>query len=264
VTGFIKAGHEFRIDEEAFARGMREAPAMTYFWLRNYLGSMYGKHRKNWMRQRGVSFGSKAKGIVVGRVNQDVPEDFRHVVYKVHPANEKIKTGAFRPGAKGKIKELAGDAYAHSEALKLHQEGGTIRPKRGRRLAIPIATRGKKGKTTKLRRSPSQFRKTMKKSSELVTVRRPSGALFLVERVRRRTGRRSWGFAKTKSGKISRSQKKTWRDTLIPRWILAPSATLPAELNFYDAWDAMKGDRDKALAKAANRILKDLARGRTT
>jgi hypothetical protein len=47
----------------------------------------------------------------------------------------------------------------------------------------------------------------------------------------------------------------------VPRWALLPSVNLRRALGFYSTWDKQAQLRAKRLAFAADRILRDIAKG---
>lgn len=242
---------QFDFPTEVLERGLVLAPVATYFWLRDAVGAVFGRHRRDWIRQKRIKFGSRKAGIRVGKVNERLPNDHRSVIYRVDPAEQRRKDAP--------VDEIHGETYTHSEALESLQKGTTIKPKRGQFLAIPIKPR--QGRA--VRRSPREFRKRMRKSSRLLYLENKRGTPFLAERVRKRTGQRRRA-ERTRTGRVRKNQRKTFRDTLIPRWALVRAVRMPKALGYYETWDRGAGDRDRTMKRAADRLVKDIANGITT
>lgn len=248
-------------DERAIARlesGFAVGPSATYFWMRDFFFRTAVAHRVGWLRRKGVRFGRRDVSIKVPRVNEagNTP-DSNVVVYRVLPQARRIR--GIGPARQG-LRELLLSIHTRSDVLRSHEFGAKIRPRRGTRLAIPIApTEG--GRRTRF--SPREFRARHPKAVLIARRSRKGGAIILFERVRKRAGVRT-RMRRTKTGKLTRSQPKTKVDRLIPRWALITTQTIRPRLRFYDTWDSNRGDRDRAFSRAADRLLKDLARGITT
>lgn len=243
----------FRVDAKPLQDAIRRAPRLVYFWLRDATGKTFGKHRREWLRANQVKFGSRVRGIQVPHVNAaGARPDFRTVSYVVLPKSSRTT----ERGTTAPIEAIAGDAFATSTALEALQHGATIRPRSGRFLAIPIKPR--RGRAFRV--GPRRFRNRLRKSSRLITIRTRSGRLILAERQRRRTGTR-FRSELTKKGRLRKTQRKTLQDVIIPRYVLVPEVRLPRALQFYETWDRLKPERDRAYRLAADRILRDLARG---
>lgn len=251
MPSFSSGGLSIKIDAEPFVRGFRAAPVATYFWLRNATERAFEDHRRAFLRQKAVRFNSGARGIKVPPVNADRAHRSNQITYRVDPP-EKRRTDA-------PIREIAGTAFATSEALAALETGATITPKKGEFLAIPILIPGRKN----VKRPPSRYARALPKKSRLITLRSRSGALVIYERIRERKGTRVRAEL-TKTGKRRKTQRATFRDRLIPRYTLTRSAKLPAALSFYRSWDGQRQARDRIFANAADRLLRDIAKGITT
>lgn len=214
---------------DGIRKGLREAPAVTYFWMRDAFGQMAGKHRQQFLRNTGIRLRRGKGRISVARVNEspaNAPDST--IVYRVEPEAKRDRSAP--------LNRIRLDIGTNSEALLAHEVGLTIRPRNARMLAVPITPPGGKAPG---RKSPRKFRETMRKSSELITIRGRRGQLLLVERKRRR-GR---------------------PDVLIPRWRLVAERKLPPSLKFLETWDALRPERDRVMADRADRIVRDIARG---
>ena len=250
MPAFSDALIGIKIDTEPFERGMRAAPAATYFWLRDAFGQAFGKHRQAFLRQTGVRFKAGRFGIRVPPVNKEPVHKPNQITYTVTPVEQR-RTDA-------PIAQLQGTAFATSEALESLEKGATITPKQGQKLALPIQLPGQR----RIRRGPRAFAASLPKKSRLVTIRR-NGKLFLAERVRERKGVRVRPEL-TKTGGQRKTQRKTVVERLIPRYLLVDKVKLPAALGFYRSWDNQVADRAAVMKRAADRLVKDIANGITT
>lgn len=249
MPSFSNAVIDVKLDTEPFERGMRVAPVATYFWLRDAYGQAFGKHRQQFLRQTGVRFRAGRSGIKVPPVNKE-PHRSNHVTYSVTPTEQRR--------ADAPIAQLHGQAFATSEALESLEKGSTILPRNATKLALPIQLPGQR----RIRRGPRALARSLPKKSRLITIER-NGKLFLAERIRERKGTRVRAEL-TKTGKVRKRQRATIVERLIPRYLLVDKVKLPAALGFYRSWDDQLGVRTQIVRRAADRLIKDIARGVTT
>lgn len=242
------------VDAREIDRAMKQAPSVTYFWLRNFLGQALGVHRKQWLRQKGVKFGrgsQRSRAIRVPAVNQGPSRPADNVVsYQVRPQQPRFRNPSTATLA---LQRLRAEASTGSIALQVHQFGKDVVSRSGY-MAIPFKTRG----------SPSEFRQRKPKAQLITLPSRRGNALLLFERQRKRTGGQRRRMRRTKTGKLARSQPKTKVDVLRLRWILTKRARMRKTLRFYETWDQQQAARSRMLANALNRIVKDISRGVTT
>lgn len=227
--------------EKAFER----APSTSYYWLRSWLFSSMLTHRVSWLKSKSTGFGRGKDAIKVWRVNK-APKgapDPKWVTYTVRPDAKKMTTKAASKG----LAALGARAQAGSIALEVHETGKDI-DVGSKWLAIPI---GRKRSRT---RSPKAWRKKYP-SKTLITVGKASDKKYLVEPKRYRGRRPPNQKARTR-------RKKVVRTTLIARFLLVHRVQMDATLDFYDSWRRLESARQKDLQRVADKIVKDMARGR--
>jgi hypothetical protein len=229
-----------------------KAPSPSYFWLRDFLGQQFGRHRNKWLRAKGTKFGRPSKGGVnVPQLNQGPPgtPPPNFVVYRVEPKDKRFRNPRAATRA---LNQLGAAAFTGSFVLRIHQFGEDIVSTR-KLMAIPVRTRG----------TPKEFRARSKNPLIALPARGGTAKALLYERKRVRAGTRT-RLRRTKRGKIARSQPKTKVDRLRLRYVLTRRAEMDETLKFYDTWGAMKPERDRAFKRAADRIVRDIARGVTS
>ena len=105
---------------------------------------------------------------------------------------------------------VAGFVYSKAQTIvRAHTEGATIRPKRGRYLAIPTPSAPRRGANPRKRMSPSNW--PQDKFGPLRLIRRRSGPDLLVAdevRISAKTGRASKA-KRTKTGKMGKGATTT-------------------------------------------------------
>ena len=239
-------------DLDPIARALGRAPELAYFWLRDWMFRVATDHRKTLLSQKKLKTN---RGIRVPRVNENFgdPKN-RHITYSVTPTDRRATSAG---DAKKKLGELFLDIGTDNKILPLHEFGGIIRPRSKRKLALKLAPAPGKGR---IRRTPQQFRARNPKAV-LITRKTRSGSLIVYERKRRRDGVRK-NRRRQKGTKRQREFKV--RDQLIPRYALVDQVKIEPGLNFYSSWDGREAARTQLFSKAADRILRDIARGFTS
>lgn len=255
--GFALSGVEgFRNLDQMIGR----APAVVYFWLRAAMEGMEIDHRRTMLRGSPYRLGRKATArnrspIQVPKVDEagagfDLERGIR---WRVVPQDKR------KPYARPEdLEGLRLEIETRNEILEQLELGSqTIRPKRGKFLAVPIKAPKAKGRG---KMSPRDFSEKYPRRKLLARKSKKTGALFLFERIRKRSGNRQ-RLERTSTGKARTKQRRTVRDILVPRWVLLPSIRLRGRLGFYRSWDELAAKRAERLAFIANRIPRDIARG---
>lgn len=249
-------GLEFRLDTHDLEKAFDRAPVMSYFWLRDFFFRLTVGHRIAWLRGKGTAFGRRgddpsSRAIKVWKVNEgpDSPES-QDVTFEVRPKLRKMTDVA---AAVAGLNQLSAVHATGSSVLRVHETGEDIRSPEW--MAIPIKTR------------PGSPEKWRAKNPGKTLVARPSrrtpGKILLYERIRtQRRGRPSKNKAKV-AGRRRRGGRAT-RDQLRLRFILTKFIEMDPTLHFYDSWDQQVADRDRLFSEAADKIVRDLARGRVT
>lgn len=240
---------------EGLEDAIREAPRTVYFWIRDAYFRVAVKHRTTMLREGSIRINRRPSKnnpdpVQAPRVNETTGASIdRDVLWNVRPLERR------RPDAP--LDQIELDIATGNDILPTHEFGDTIYPAETRLLPVPIKAPGAKRRTS---RSPGAFRRAKPKAVLIVRKSERTGTLLLFERVRKRTANRR-RLRRTKSGRVSKSQPRVYVDTLIPRWALLPAVRVGARLKFYQTWDKLQQDRGAIFRKAAERIIRDIAKG---
>lgn len=228
------------VDTAGVERAMRTAPRVVYFWCRDFLGAVFGRHRQQWFRNKGTRFGrgsEDGKAIRVFGVNEgpDLPAD-NQVVYHVRPREQRMGSEAAAVDA---LQQLRAEAFTGNVVLPVHEFGRDIRTSQW--MAVPIKTRPG---------SPGKWRE---RNPDKRLVLRPGrgGTLLLYET--KLVGRRG------RPRKDAAAPRQTERLRL--RFLLTRTVHMRPTLHMYDTWDQLTTYRAAAWKRAADRIEADLAKG---
>lgn len=242
----IHAGGDSRslrvtVDTTGLEQAMRKAPRAVYFSARDFLGAVFGKHRQQWLRNKGTKFGrggAGGKAIKVFGVNEgpDTPAD-NHVVYHVRPKDQRM---ASERAAIDAMQQLRAEAFTGNQVLPVHEFGIDIRTSQW--MAVPVRTRPG---------SPRAWRERYPNKT-LVTRPGRAGSLLLFERTRKR-GR----------GRPRKGAKAKQVESLRLRFVLTKHVAMQPTLHMYDTWDELATYRASAWKRAADRIERNLAQGVT-
>jgi hypothetical protein len=243
---------------EGVDRALETAPAVVYFWMREAYKRMNIDHRRSMLAVSKIKLNRKPKAGRRPPIEAPKVDDKRNldpetgIRWVTEPEDKR------RPNAKSAdLLELGLDILTRNNVLVAFEAGTTIRPRRGRMLAVPIKA---PGSARRGRRTPYGFRQAKPKAVLIARKSKRSGTLLLFERKRKRSGERQ-RLQLNRRGEVRSRQRKTIRDTLVPRWALLPSVNLRRALGFYSTWDKQAQLRAKRLAFAADRILRDIAKG---
>lgn len=218
------------------------SPRVVFFHLRDTLGSMFGSHRREWLKRNELTFKKKRTAN-------------RLFFYKMQPRDkEKMPP----PGVPVSLDRIKGEAYTRSKMALAHELGGTITPTSGRMLAIPLGgTMTAGGNIRKGMRDPREFRAAFP-DRNLVGLSSGSGRIVLYEA-------KKGAAASRKEGALMRSseggKKARDREVLVPMFALVKSVRLKARLNFMATWDELQGDRQRRFELMMSNIVKDISDG---
>lgn len=244
------------------------APRVVYFWVRAYFETCAKVHRDTFRtRSRGnVDFrGNKSdKAVRVYDLNQQ-PEGGRdHWIAYVLSGEKRIADDSQFPD------EITLDIYSRSELARQMQNDKAIKPRRVKKLAIPLELQsyGGFGQTnvswggrSKARPWPFIFRRENPGAVLLAKPSKRTGKLILYQRLRVRAGSRK-RLRVGKRGQVLKSQPKVWVDTLVPKWALVDLLVLKRSvLQFYESWDSMKPVFERVYNKYTENIGRDVQRG---
>lgn len=146
---------------------LARAPRSLFFHVRDAVGSMYGSHRREWLKRTQIKVGNLAR---------------RSFFYKVNP-----KEKAPPRGQRVDLAAIEATAYTKTEVGRALEFGETIVPKRGRYLAIPIgASLGPSGRKRRTWSTPARYR--AREGKPLVAIEK--GGKLILHQVRHRGRRR--------------------------------------------------------------------------
>ena len=229
-----------RVDSTSIENSMRVAPSAAYFRLRNFFGSVFGKHRQQWLSDKGTQFGrgdKAGRAIKVWPVNQGpvAPAD-NHVVYRVTPTD--VRRPDAGQAAAG-LREMGAEASTGNIVLPVHEFGTDIRS--GRWMAIPVRTRPG---------SPKAWREANPGKVLITRPTKTGGELRLYEVVRTRA-----------RGRPKKGEAPRFTEKLRLRFRLVRSVDMKATLHMYDTWDRLAYYREAAWQRAVDGPMHDIEEG---
>jgi hypothetical protein len=210
---------ELKIPTAEFKALFLLAPGVTFYHVRDTMGGIFGSHRRTFLKRTDVKLRR------LGRA-------FR---YKVKPKDKKRKFYQ-------DLGDITGEAYTTSTAALGLEKGGTIRPKRGRFLIIPLGEALTTTGRLKKRWSPGRRPKSL--------VVLPDNFGVIGPRIRNRGLMLFWP-KKVGKGRV-----------LIPVFRLVRSVTIKKRLGFMRTWDQLSSDRDQRFSRAMDKIVSDIAKGK--
>lgn len=234
---------EVKVDTRVLEQAIEKAPAVAYFWLRNWIFGAFVKHRLTWLQSKGTKFGrgggEGSKAIRVARVGDPAPGP-NDVGYAIDPAEPRVTPDA---GAAA-LNALRAEIQTGSVPLRVHQFGEDIRTQRW--MAIAFRTR-----PAKLRRWREKY--PQRKLVTLPSPKNPQTLLMYEKQQVRGRGR------PRKDG----SAPAVKREKLVLRFVLRRFVEMDPTLKLYETWDSLQAERDARFATAASRIVKDIASGKS-
>lgn len=246
------------------------APIATYFWVRAYFQTVAKIHRETFQRRaRGkVDFrGNKGEGHVrVYNVNERPEAGRDHwIAYSVQPTDKRITSAE-------QFDAISLDIYSLSQLAGQMQRDRAIRPRRVKKLAIPLDIKsiGGFGDTNvswgrrKDRPWPFIYRRENPGAVLIARRSKASGKLLLYERIRKRAASRR-RLRVGKKGQVLKSQPRVWVDALVPRWALVDVLVLKRSvLQFYETFDSMQAIFDRVYNRYMANLGRDIERGVVT
>lgn len=229
------------IDTTVFEQQMKFAPSVVYYRLRRFLMATFGKHRQQWLREKGTKFGrgSNPRSIRVFKVNEGpaTPGE-NQVVYHVRPGDERRNNPA---SAEAGLKAMVAEAFTDNEILPVHEFGRAIRTPRF--MAIPVKTRPGNIEDWK-RANPDkrlEFRPSKKNPGE--------GVLYEVQRKRKR-------------GRPRKGEAPQFFEKLKLRFLLTRTVRMKPTLRMYASWEGLASYRGQIFGITADGIVADIKAGR--
>lgn len=222
---------------------MDRSPRVVFFHLRDTLGSIFGSHRREWLKRNELTFRKKRTANKL-------------FFYRMQPRDkEKMPP----PGVPVSLDRIKGEAYTRSKMALAHELGGTIVPTSGRMLAVPLAgTMTAGGNLRKGMRDPAEFRATFP-DRDLVALSSGGGRVVLYEA-------KKGAAAARREGAVSRvsdgGKKARDREVLVPMFALVKSVRLRARLKFMSTWDELQADRHRRFGLMMTNIVRDISDGK--
>lgn len=244
------------------------APRVTYFWVRAYFETVAKIHRDTFRtRSRGnVDFrGDKGDNAVrVYELNELPDGSHDHwIVYALSGEKRLTEIQSFPD-------EIRLDIFSRSELALQMQRDRAIRPRRVKKLAIPLElqsfggfgqTNVSWGDRSRKRPWPFIYRRLNPGAVLLAKPSKRSGKLILYERLRKRVGSRK-RLRVGKKGQVLKTQPRVWVDTLVPKWALVDLLVLKRSvLQFYESFDSMRPVFERVYTKYTENIGRDVQRG---
>lgn len=232
-----------RLDFTRFEQQMKFAPSVVYFRVRDYLGSVFGKHRQEWLRRKGTRFGRGGAGsraIKVFGVNEGPGSPGpNQVVYAVRPKEQRQNNPA---AAEAGLRAMVAEAFTGNIVLPVHEFGEDIRARRSRFMAIPVRTRPGTPAAW-LRANPD-------KRLEYRPSKKNDGTAVLYEVQRKR-----------KKGRPKKGEEGKFNEKLKLRFVLTRFVDMKPTLRMYATWQDLDSYRATRFARTADAVVRDIEKG---
>lgn len=218
-------------------RAFRRAPTLVFPLIRDQVFRIVAGFRKRWLAAHRVEF-TRGPGFnfpLLSKVPASLPTgpkggQAKRIVFVVVPPK----------GASGKsLADIRAEVFTISKAWKGLEEGGTQRPKRASKLAIPIGvTKDVKGRVIGRWNTPEKFTRANKsgKQKVLVAIFNPTNGTTILY----------W------QKPVGAGRKKHY--VYLPAYLLADKVDTPRLLHFYKTWDAERGNRAKVAKQMLQKI----------
>lgn len=245
---------EFTIRSSPIEKLFRRAPAVTFFHLRDALGSMYGSHRREWLARTRVRFhrgGMRAEAL---NSRTETPSGFageRTFFYRVWPRDKRPPAGA-----KVDLSTIRAESFTRSDAALGQELGGERRPQRGRYLAIPIGvTLDSRGRPKSRWRTPAAYRRA-RAGNELLALEIRGRPLTLYQVKGGKKAAQTEGALQLATPGAGRPKGRS--RILLPAYRLVRRVQNRPMLKYLSTWDELGRDRGRRIARAVDRILGEL------
>jgi hypothetical protein len=253
--GSLQAGFE------EIAKLFDRAPRRVFFHARDVMGRIFGAHRREWIAQTQIRFG-KGRGAMKATPVQNA--DGTNPLRAGKNWVDNLFFYTVRPKSKSPddpdLEAIEGEAYTTSPVALLHEIGGTVRPRTKRMLAIPIGmTLRADGKPVPRWRTPKRYREAAPRNELIAADMGRGPLLYAVLRTTKRNVARQGASQRVSD----RSKRTSERRVLVPAYRLVRSVQVTAKLKFIETWDKEAGGRARRLGEAMDRILKDVAHGKS-
>lgn len=228
----------------------RRGPQATYYHLRDAIGGMAGSHRREWLQRTEVAMNRGGFAATAIKPNPTVSGFAgRFFYYRVGPG-----TRPTRP-KEPRLSDITLELYSTSEVALAQEQGATIRPRTGRMLAIPIGVSLRKdGRPIPRWHTPRAYRQSAA-NNDLVALNLAGNPKLYQVRRGVAAARKSGAFSRVGEG----AKPARARTVLLPAYQLAKQVQLKPRLRFMATWDALQDDRKVRFARAASRILEEIA-----
>jgi len=237
VTRVSFPGATFSVNNEQIGDLFAVVPDVLANNLRDVFGQFGGSHRRE--------VGNRLRGKPLRKMVQAVGK-FRNpsFFYRAEPKQTgKTANEGFQFASGPRLSDISLDIFSTSEVTALHETGGTVRPKSGPWLVIPIKSSGGNVATTKSGGIRFDRGRTVDGKRKRSTVQQWKDNGFAVFR----RGQVLFAAKRLKSGKLSNRPR--------PIAILKRSVTIPARLGVISTWESLEGDRQRRLGTALQRTL---------
>lgn len=217
------------------------APHKTFFHVRDAVGGMMGSHRREWLKRTDVDFqrGGMQAAAFGSKSGADAPgyRSDKKFFYIVEPRRKSVPRSQ-TPN----LEDISAVAFTRSLPALGLETGGTFRAVGNPFMAIPIGyALNKRGKPKPGFSSPAALKAHPRLvNKDTVVIQKPGRApvIYLQKPLKRRT-------------------------RLLPLFVLVRSVNRKARLRFMATWRELVRDRERRLARAADRIVTELEQGRT-
>jgi hypothetical protein len=238
----------FHIDTAPVMAVIHAMPKVAYYWLREFFFGSFHRHRVHWLGKKNTRFGragKESRAIRVSRVNDDdvdpsSPITENEVRYLVRPFAKRMPTPS---QAERGLAEMQAEAATGNTILKVHEEGANIAAKSGFMFLPQYKTnQHAKGDIRKwIKDHPTARLKFLPSKKD----GRNKTMVYEITTPPARRGRPRKGASPPP-------------EKLKLRWIGQRLVVMKPTLQFYAAWDDLKGERDGRFGHIADRMFEDM------
>lgn len=231
----------FKINTKPVQVVLDGMPKAAYFWLRDYFGRSFIRHRAHWLSTKATSFGRGADGIRIGRLNEGSgPLDDKEVRYTVEPEERRMPTPA---AAEKGLAALRAEVATGSIILPVHEFGTDIRTPD--QMFVPTF----KANQHHQRNIKKWIQKHPNSRLLFLPSKRDDKTMVYEVTLKRKRGR-------TKAGEAPKTTER-----LKLRWVGTQGVDMKPTLRLYASWDEERVERDALFRETADRMIRDMARG---
>lgn len=234
--GLFSANTGLLVDDSEVQFLFAAAPRATFKWMRDWMGRIFGSHRREWLERTAVRVG------VSGGANFDRSGFYgglfgraRSFRYVIEPSQQAIPD---HPD----LSQIRASVFTDSRAALGLELGGTWRNVHGKRfLAIPLKrARNSLGKKKRPYQTPETARAAGKTFFSFRAKR--TGKLYLAELIAKGAG-------------------KNKRFAFKPTYLLVREVHQKPVLRFLQTWKELEAGRMQRLEEAKQKILQEVKKG---